>query len=355
MNNMTEKEEKNVVIDLSEPGYDSGVVAANSIQFSDVYDVPHVHSAIRSLFSATGPSPELSKYWDEYVERSYAPLSAYCECLDKECREDLLVATERYLCVASKYIKIIPCDNAKHEKKCEQCGEKFSRERVVSSGLYVCSCGLETESLSKSGCSEFYKSKNSKIPYDTAETFMKALSRFEGTSNDKIPVHMFDDLDAYFKHNYSILGIEQGRYYRSLPHLENGKKPGTSVTILLDAMKATGYPNYPIVNAIARDYWGWILPDLSDVREIILRDYEATQRIYDKIKKENKSSLNCNIRIYFHLKAIGYPCSTEDFKLVTGKKSIVYHNEMWRQMIEDYNVNSSYHKLRYVQLLVPSK
>ena len=66
-----------------------------------------------------------------------------------------------------------------------------------------------------------------------------------------------------------------------------------------------------------------------------MEDYMTTQQIYNSIPhKDRNASLNIQFRLFVHLKAIGYPCTKEDFKIQTSRDSLEFHQEMWKIMCE---------------------
>ena len=109
--------------------------------------------------------------------------------------------------------------------------------------------------------------------------------------------------------------------------------------MLIEALNKTNNATYyHVINIICANYWEWTLPDLSKYREQLISDYKATQEVYEEIK-ERGSNLNINIRLYCHLKSVGYECDFTDFKMLTTRNALEYHNKMIKIMFEKCNIN----------------
>ena len=108
---------------------------------------------------------------------------------------------------------------------------------------------------------------------------------------------------------------------------------------MIEALSETGNPNYyDCTTHIGLEYWGWKIPDISELRDPIILDYDISQKVYEEIK-ERPSSTNVNIRLYAHLKARGYDCEMSDFKTLSDRDSLEYHDRMLRMMKEKTGIN----------------
>ena len=121
------------------------------------------------------------------------------------------------------------------------------------------------------------------------------------------------------------------------------KKEDTNKKMIWNALEKLGYNQYyDEVSYICHIYWGWKLPDLTFYRDRILRDYQTTQKIWNKIKKDYRrsASLGTQYRLYVQLLAIDYPfCEREDFRIQEMVESLRLHNHAWQIMCEEANVN----------------
>ena len=136
--------------------------------------------------------------------------------------------------------------------------------------------------------------------------------------------------------------METGEYYRNQPFTENGKKAGTSRKKLWMALEKLNYNQfYDETSYIAHIYWGWAIPDLSLYRDQIIKDYQNTQTVWNRIKHDYKrsASLGTQYRLYVHLLAVNYPyCEREDFKIQDMVESLRLHNHAWQRMCQEANV-----------------
>jgi hypothetical protein len=252
-----------------------------------------------------------------------------------------LVVIDEYVNVASQYIKIhiFPVENKK--KACPLCGKKA--DEVVSNvnddhGTFVCDCGREFVSFARTAT--FRDSaridtgvKNS---YEDLANFIKRLDAFEGKQRNPPPDCLYTHLDTYFSHKPLSSGLTSKQIRENVSLEHNGKKKGTSIAALEEALlKTNNSAFYKDVELIAHKYWGWKLAELTEsgLRKQLIHDYIETQKVYETIK-ERESSLNVNLRLFFHLKARDYPCEITDFKIVSLRESLEYHSRMFEIMCE---------------------
>jgi hypothetical protein len=167
--------------------------------------------------------------------------------------------------------------------------------------------------------------------YKDRLTFIKTLDHFMGLKIPKIPEKLYDMLDEYFIKEGFPTGKE---ICETAPLLPNGQRRGTSVDLMVKALAATSNTSfYDCINHIGSIYWKWKLPDLSELREVIIKDYDETQEVYEEIR-ERGSSLNSQIRTFAHLKARGYECDFSNFKILTTRDSLEYHHRMLEIMFK---------------------
>jgi hypothetical protein len=156
--------------------------------------------------------------------------------------------------------------------------------------------------------------------------------RYQGKQPNKPPEKLYEQLDEYF----IKIGKQTGEEIRKLSTTSEGKKKGTSRQLMYEALGETNNSAYyDDINLIMNIYWGWDLPDISDIEEKIMEDYINTQQVYNAIpNKDRNASLNIQFRLFVHLKALDYPCSKEEFKIQTSRDSLEFHQDMWMIMCE---------------------
>jgi len=239
----------------------------------------------------------------------------------------------RFLDIASRYVDIDISRDIPYNPLCPMCGYDLSTiENEERAATHCPSCGLECNLVNQTitSCND----KVGKNNYEDRENFLKALKRFQGKQVNKVPSSVMDKLDDYFRRYNLPLADE----VKCRPLDSRGKREGTTLDMLLKALSEVGCSSYyEDVNLIGHIYWGWDLPDLSHLEESIMDDYDKSQRIFEEIKDERKSSLNTQYRLYRHLEHQGFPCSKNDFKMVTTREILEYYEEIWKTICSRLN------------------
>jgi hypothetical protein len=254
----------------------------------------------------------------------------------KEKIEYRLKLIRNYLDKAKDYIRLEIIHKITVKETCPVCDLDLSKAFFDDdAGVCICpKCGYEKDSISHH--STFKDSQRVNIGnrnnYDDCENFRKVLMRFQGKQPNRPPGKLYEQLDEYFTKIGKLLGEE----IRKLGLTSEGKKKGTSRQMMFEALGETNNSAYyDDINLIMHVYWGWELPDISELEDKIMGDYTATQQVYNSIpNKDRNASLNIQFRLFVHLKAIGYPCVKEDFKIQTSRDSLEFHQEMWKVMCE---------------------
>ena len=264
--------------------------------------------------------------FDEYFDN-------YQYILDKYELTDNDIYLQDFLDLCNKYVKIECIKQIELMVRCKGCDKKLESDEETDDNIYTCSeCQCINTFLKPNSYSRITDSYSSSE--DDTNNFIKVLDKYEGKNEPHPPDEIYEELDIYFV----SMKMKNGEYYRNIPLNENGKKDGTSKRKLWDALENTGNNKYyDESNFIAHKYWGWRLPDISLDRERLISDYQETQNIWNKIKHNyNRSaSLGTQFRLYVHLKAIGYHCDREDFKIQDMVESLRIHNDAWKIMCEE--------------------
>lgn len=281
---------------------------------------------------------------DKYVEETqkllneYTSLSSICyidiekspiNVLKNEKKTEIV---DKYVSIVGKYIKsniIKISKDADEEIRCDECEIKIDRSQEEA----FCICGYKLPVTTKmSTFKDTPKSGSSANGYEDLKNFTKAFMAFQGEHIpvSALPSSLFSRLDEFFL----TIGWKSGEYYRSLPHLPDGKKAGTYFTDMIRALESIGMPDqYNNVYLIMQEYWGWKLMDLSSYKAQIFEDYNRTQKEWDIIK-DRDSSPNVKIRLYLHLFARGIKVSKKDFKFPTTTICLNYYNTKLREVFE---------------------
>ncbi len=240
----------------------------------------------------------------------------------------------RYLEIARLYIQIDVIRDIPANDSCRGCGLPYFDMMINEDvGILSCPrCGVERCNLLRSPVfGEMGKTQSgTRNGYDDRDNFYKALLRYQGKQQNRLPDNLKDVLDKYF----ASFGLPVSEEVRKMPLNSDGKTRGaTTREMIYRALYETGNAvYYEDVNLICHLYWGWVLPDVSHLEEIIMDDYDRTQKIYEKIPKHRKSNLNTQYRLFKHLQARGWPCSISDFKIVKTREILEYHDATWEIM-----------------------
>ena len=253
-------------------------------------------------------------------------------------RENNLKNSLEYLEIAKNYVNIETIKKIENSVNCVGCGESLEDIEEDKEGMFTCeNCNCINDYIKPTKYvkdTEHHLANND----DDISNFIKTLSKFEGKNVSSIPDVLFVKLDEYFINN----GMEKGIYYKKQKLNDEGKKKNTSKKKMWKALEKLSYNQYyDEINYITHIYWGWELPDLTLYRAMIIRDYQITQKVWQRIKKDYKrsASLGTSFRLLSHLKAVGYPyCKREDFKIQDMVDSLRLHNDAWRRMCEETGV-----------------
>lgn len=253
--------------------------------------------------------------------------------------------------IARRYIQIDLVREINEGNNCPACGTKLddTMSSMDDDGISVCpDCGIERISVVKT---RFYqdnaRTNNSGNNYEDRANFRKVLMRYQGKQPDKPPLELYERLGEYFTETEtpkidlngdSIRKFLTPEQIRELPLNSDGEKTGTSRSLMYKALKDTNNTDYyDHINIILHEMWGWSLPDVSHLEDKIMDDYDTSQRVYEVIPKDRKSSLNSQFRLFKHLKRLGYDCKSKDFRIPTTYDILEFHNTMWTKICEILN------------------
>ena len=261
----------------------------------------------------------------------------------------------KYLDVAKKYYPIDVRIETKYNPNCPVCSGDLEELGIESDGVLQCVCGYEQILYSKES---IYKdttrveSNRSDNNYQDRDNFEKAIMKYQGKQENNLPSSMFVDLDKYCR-SYGFptsdevknmpLNVDGSRGSWMNPDGTSGR---TSREFLFKALKETGYADYyDDERLILYLYWNWPRPNISNLEEKLMDDYDLTQAAYIKIPKTRKSSPNTQYRLFRHLQANGHKCTIDDFRVVKTPDILQEHNNLWKTMctMTNYPLILSYH------------
>lgn len=276
-------------------------------------------------YQQLGPIIKVRSFLDENKE----------DFIENPEQEDRLSIIRQYLDIAKKYIPLNVVRIIPNNRTCPGCGQELVFVDPEDYSLERCEeCGFERQNFSKP--SFFKESANqgrsvSNSDYEDRENFIKALECYLGEQKPP-PESLFKALDAWAE-KYNHPPKEE---IRQLPLNEDGTRGEYGKSMLLQALADEGYADYyKDIKLIGHLHWGWKLPSVTQQeRDLILQDYDNTQKVFNAIPKERKSSLNTQYRLYRHLEARKIPCKPTDFKLPTTPGILEEQDTYWREMVK---------------------
>ena len=310
----------------------------------------------RSELDEIESSLELNKYLEESKELldNYMEIGVKLELVSfgkgkmesgtghmSEEQEYRIMIIERYLEIARKYTDINIFK--KHQNYCTVCKNDISLSTINDIGMLVCSiCGTESVTLAKSISPDEESSSNNATlgnlkDYEDRGNFQKAMVRYQGKQPNKFPEHLYDLLDKYFE----SVDFPVGKEISVLPLNDN---PNTSIktrgksnkSLMLKALKDIGMSSfYEDINLLCHTYWGWVLPNLSEIEDAIMTDYDLSQEVFERLKGDRKSCLNIQYRLWRHLSRRGHPCNPNDFKIIKTPEIVKYYERMWENICDE--------------------
>jgi hypothetical protein len=225
---------------------------------------------------------------------------------------------------------------------CRKCGRDISDAEVGVDGYQSCECGMGRYVPRNDCMMEKGKGKNkTNKDYDDCDNFVKAFKRYIG-KQDNIGYNMAalcSCLEHYFVNSNNKM--KSCEYYKQLPCDRWGKKDGTSLSLLLEGLKAIGCPKlYEDHNLIGHHMWGWKLPQLEHLLDTLVAHYRATQSVYKSMSVKERgrsSSLSVAFRLYKQLEMLGVEVRIEDFKMPIQPDSRLNQEELWKKMCNGAN------------------
>lgn len=262
-----------------------------------------------------------------------------------------IVIIERYLRLAAQWIRVDVVRENPDRDRCEACGEAYDDAHVETRGTLSClGCGREKPHLVASSQSKesTKTSASQRNDYDDRENFLKAFYRYQGLQPKQIPPALYAALDRHFRPKSDAAGALgpdlRGAAVRALPLQVDGRRGGTTHDMLYAALAETGFSDfYEDANLIGHEYWGWELPKVLHLKDIIMEDYRQTQNVYRTIPKDRSSSLGVPYRLFKHLQLRGWPCSMSEFRIAENRESLDEQENLWRMMCEGANNPSIYY------------
>lgn len=253
-----------------------------------------------------------------------------------------LAVIDDFFQLAKNYV-VVDVQRVYHEPKltCMGCHKVLEDVYIDDDGVQRCTnprCGVDNR-----GACYIIDAKDAALAArtdDSLDNLLRAFERFQGKQPDKIPAIVYAKLDAYF----AARGKPTGAEVKLMELKPDGVRGNTSLLKLKDALKnpSVGYSAFNEDMAlIARNYWGWVLPDLDDKKSALVRNYQKTQKAQWAIPVEQRggrtSSISTQYRLWRELQLLGVMYDVNRFSIPEDLKSITNHHQLWRRMVDGAN------------------
>jgi hypothetical protein len=242
---------------------------------------------------------------------------------------------EEFIRNARQFLPIDITRSLENSRNCKECNYDLDGMVADNNGVILCpNCNVENTISIGFVVDKSSETCENSDDYKDKINFENAFKAIQGLQNITITNETYDKLDIYFTN----IRMDVGSLIRHRPLDERGRREGTSIQIMLDALKKTKLNNhYKNVHYICQQYWGWKLLNLSSIRETVMEEYDLSQKVFKQIKNERHSSLNVNFRLYRHLERVGIEVYPSDFKMIKTSEIVQYYNETWAKICKRLN------------------
>lgn len=255
--------------------------------------------------------------------------------------ENLFIRLEvirKFLRIIDRYIEMDVIFYPPFEVGCPDCNLSINQMRIdEENSVYVCECNSIFGRVNTSEMPNIDPDKidiGTKNSYDDKTNFIRRLKSYQGIQSRKIPKELLDSIDQHMQDKYGLLPACE---INKLPADEYGRRgyPQASVRLLIETLRETGNSiHFQDINPICYELWGWICPSIEHLVPTILDDYTKTQEVYKRMNP-NDSSINVELRLYWHLRIANHNCSLEDFKIPQSRDSRKRNSSVFKAICEE--------------------
>ena len=284
-----------------------------------------------------GPKEKLVIFGEKQVTKSRSDNSETLLSDEEHINERRHQVIGEYLEIAGKYVDIDILRVIKFDNNCHICGHDLTNLTQIEDELTFCpQCNVEVKVPPKNKSSE---SENNDITrnvrqegYDDRPNFVNAANRKLGRPKVSPPLDIYDKIDKYFIKNRLMYLLRENVRSQGHSFITDKRR------IMYEALRNIEYPNqYANYDLIVHNYWGVPLPDFGYLMDKMMEDYDLSQTVYVQLKGNRKSSLNTQFRLFCHLRKLGWDCKVTDFKIISSKKSVKWHKDMWKKICTRLN------------------
>ena len=238
---------------------------------------------------------------------------------------------DKFLDIAKKYLPIKTYKQEIIKKKLCNCG---STNFTHNENNYVCNdCGLENiiyssqtnfRDVDRVNLSQKYK-------YNRRIHFRDIIYQYQGKQNKKIDQKVYDDCENWFyEHNLLLFGKKLPKDHSDW--YKNHSKITKEYVVM--SLKENKYiNNYDDMNYIHNYFTDIPCPDISDIENELLDDFDSFLEVYESFSDLDRTNLlNGQYILYRFLKRRKRPVSITDFHMVSTRDRLTEYAEIYNRI-----------------------
>ena len=127
---------------------------------------------------------------------------------------------------------------------------------------------------------------NTRNNYKDRKNFIESLNKYQGKTRVILPDNFEKKISDWFKSNNLLICSQ----IRKLPYnIDNRTKGQYNKSLMLEALKKCRFVDfYSNIDYICNKLWHWKLSDINHLTDNILKYYDESQKIFQKIKNDRK-------------------------------------------------------------------
>lgn len=242
-----------------------------------------------------------------------------------------------FIRLVSKYVETEIIFHPPFQIGCKICDTNLEHMDIDEDlGVYVCPCGSIFGNVYSNETPHIDPDRvesGSKTSYDDKTNFIRRLKSYQGFQTRKISKELIDFLDKHMQDKYCHPPADIIR--TMTPDKYGHRGDFTSVALLKEALRETNNTiHFQDINPICYELWGWVCPNIEHLVPKILDDYTRTQEVYKRLNPLF-SSINVELRLYWHLRIAGHECLLDDFKIPHSRDSKKRNSHVFQIMCKE--------------------
>jgi len=236
-------------------------------------------------------------------------------------RENLV---HTYYSIAQNYIALVNIPLQTRKMICDGCLKSNFEISLDDDSIYICKeCKIQREVFNDTPSFKDTNRVNmsSKYTYTRKGHFVDAVKKFQGTQNvdeRKIKLAITTIQSEMKKHN---LVAERGK-----------KNSVTKDQVYMFLSEQSLSAHYDDLNLLYHMITGEPCPDLSNIIDGVMSDFDKLEEVLSTIKDEDRSnSLTVDYKLYKLLQRHGFRCRKDDFYILKTKVKEDEHDEKMKE------------------------